>query len=43
MELIDEMENEVFAIYEFTLVENPRLQYDIEQVFQYSVRDVEKL
>lgn len=43
MELIDEMENEVFAIYEFTLVENPRLQYDNEQVFQYSVRDVEKL
>lgn len=43
MELIDEMENEVFAIYEFTLVPNPRLQYDNEQVFQYSVRNVEKI
>lgn len=43
MELIDEMENEVYAIYEFTLVPNPRLQYDKEQVFQYSVRNVEKI
>lgn len=43
MELIDEMENEVYAIYEFTLVPNPRQQYDNEQVFQYSVRNVEKI
>lgn len=43
MELIDEMENEVYAIYEFTLVPNPRLQYDSKQVFQYAVRNVEKI
>ena len=36
-------EREYYGTYVFTLVENPRLQYDNSQIFQYSVRSVERI
>lgn len=34
---------EVVASYEITLVENPQLKNDSDQIFKYSVRDVKKI
>lgn len=43
MDLIDEMENEPFATYVFTLVENPQFKTNNNQIFVYSVKSVEKI
>lgn len=43
MDLIDEMEDESFATYVFTLVENPQLKTNNNQIFMYSVKSVEKI
>lgn len=43
VELVDEWENEVYATYQFTLVENPHTVNGVDQVYPYSVRAVEKL
>lgn len=40
MDLIDDMDNEIYATYSFVLVPNPQLKVDKNQVFQYSVRSV---
>lgn len=43
VESVDEFEDEVYATYQFTLVENPYKVDGVEQVYPYSVRAVERL
>lgn len=43
VESVDEFEGEVYATYQFTLVENPYVGNGVEQVYPYSVRAVERL
>ncbi len=43
VESVDEFEDEAYATYQFTLVENPYVVNGVEQVYPYSVRAVERL
>lgn len=43
IELVDNLDDDAFAVYEMTLVDNPQLAVDSNQIFKYSVRNVERI
>ena len=41
--MIDSLENDVFATYEITLIDNPQLANNSSQIFKYAVSNVERI